>query len=140
MTAVIRDVRCATRGCSDRSLADDDYCRTCQATGARAHADNLPKALLWLNLNRLEHLTPQPGWERNGACYKTGNTAAFYPEPTDDATKKKAKARCARCPARYACLAIGLTQTGSDDHGIWGGTTRCERRVIRRALNARNVA
>jgi len=97
MTTVIRNVRCTTRGCNGRALPDTGgICRSCLATGARTLADDLPKALLWLDLNRLEHLTPQPGWERNGACHKTGNTAAFYPEPTDDATKKKAKARCAR--------------------------------------------
>lgn len=38
---------------------------------------------------------------------------------------RDAKAVCATCPVKAACLAAAT----DDDHGIWGGLTREERRV-----------
>lgn len=41
---------------------------------------------------------------------------------------EQARAICAGCPVREACLAAGI----AEDHGIWGGLTPRERRVLRR--------
>jgi WhiB family redox-sensing transcriptional regulator len=42
----------------------------------------------------------------------------------------EAKAVCARCPARSACLAFALER---DLDGVWGGATGEERRMMRQA-------
>lgn len=95
---------------------------------------DLPRRLNWLNLDRLARLTrnggPIEGWETNGRCHNRGPTR-FYPDNAVDSNT--AKAWCAPCPARYACLATGI----DDPHGIWGGTNRGDRTLIRRALNKR---
>lgn len=41
---------------------------------------------------------------------------------------KAAKAVCADCPARAACLAFALES--NEEHGIWGGMTRREREAL----------
>ena len=41
----------------------------------------------------------------------------------------EAKAICARCPARAACLAYALAD--SDLRGVWGGVSERERRRMR---------
>jgi WhiB family redox-sensing transcriptional regulator len=54
----------------------------------------------------------------------------FFPDPTrpDARDMEQARAICAGCPVREACLAAGI----AEDHGIWGGLTPRERRVLRR--------
>ena len=51
----------------------------------------------------------------------------FSVNPADEA---RAKAVCADCPVREACLAYAIN-TG-EDFGVWGGTTPDERRALRR--------
>ena len=46
----------------------------------------------------------------------------------------KAKAICARCPVRDACLAYAL-DTG-EAFGVWGGLTEDERRAMLRQRRA----
>lgn len=53
----------------------------------------------------------------------------FYQSSDDDAVE--AKAICALCPVREACLEHALTRR--EKHGVWGGLTERERRrVLRR--------
>ncbi|MDA8269754.1 MAG: WhiB family transcriptional regulator [Actinomycetota bacterium] len=54
----------------------------------------------------------------------------FFPDPTrpDAQRLEQARAICADCPVREACLAAGM----AEEHGIWGGLTPRERRVLRR--------
>jgi WhiB family redox-sensing transcriptional regulator len=54
----------------------------------------------------------------------------FHPEPGDQAAEQAAKAVCATCPVREACLDMALA-TG-DQHAILGGTTPAERVPLRR--------
>lgn len=42
----------------------------------------------------------------------------------------EAKAICRRCPVQVACLEYALA---ADEWGIWGGTTRDERRKMKKA-------
>lgn len=74
-------------------------------------------------------------WRDDGAC--TGMTethgaqevaAIFFPER--GASLRRAKAICAECPVRERCLEHALTEP--EKHGVWGGTSEKERRVMRR--------
>jgi WhiB family redox-sensing transcriptional regulator len=70
-----------------------------------------------------------------GAACKGGAPDLFFGPSAEFVTARqqreaKAKAICARCPVRDACLAYAL-DTG-ETHGIWGGLTEDERRAILR--------
>ena len=68
----------------------------------------------------------------DAACRDT-DTAVFF--PTSDAHAAEAKAICATCPVREACLEFALETRPAD--GVWGGLTSIERhRVIRRRQKA----
>lgn len=58
----------------------------------------------------------------------------FYPDAEDDSDNHgaAAKATCATCPVREACL-MGAVARG-EEFGIWGGAGEPRRRVIRRAM------
>ena len=66
-------------------------------------------------------------WRQDAAC-RDLDTAVFFPE-TDEAVAA-AKAVCASCPVREACLDFALI-TRQDD-GVWGGLDETERRRVRR--------
>jgi WhiB family redox-sensing transcriptional regulator len=66
-------------------------------------------------------------WRLDAAC-RDLDTAVFFPE-TDDETAA-AKAVCASCPVREACLEFAII-TRQDD-GVWGGLDENERRRVRR--------
>lgn len=70
------------------------------------------------------------GWRRRAAC--TGeDLELFFPFGSDGPplTQVEAKAICARCPVREACLRYAVT-TGQG-YGIWGGLIEDERRGLR---------
>ena len=66
---------------------------------------------------------------RRAACAGTP-ADLFFPDPTrpDPGRLEQANAICAGCAVREACLAAGM----AEEHGIWGGLTPRERRVLRR--------
>ena len=66
-------------------------------------------------------------WRLDAAC-RDLDTAIFFPESEDDVAT--AKAVCASCPVREACLDFALI-TRQDD-GVWGGLDENERRRVRR--------
>ena len=66
-------------------------------------------------------------WRLDAAC-RDLDTAIFFPE-TEEAVAA-AKAVCAACPVREACLEFALI-TRQDD-GVWGGLEENERRRVRR--------
>jgi WhiB family transcriptional regulator, redox-sensing transcriptional regulator len=77
---------------------------------------------------------------RDAACGPE-DLELFYPEPGDQAAEQAAKAICAACPVREACLDMALA-TG-DQHAILGGTTPAERIPLRRqrqVIHAREKA
>lgn len=66
---------------------------------------------------------------RRAAC--TGALVdLFFPDPTrpDAQHLEQARAICAGCLVREACLAAGM----AEEHGIWGRLDPQERRVLRR--------
>jgi len=58
------------------------------------------------------------------------NPDAWFPEPRDLPAIRFAKALCAGCPDRAACLAEALAR--NEAAGIWGGLTTTERRGLPR--------
>lgn len=62
-------------------------------------------------------------WRKRGAC-RGLDPDIFYPIGEDDSGE--ARAVCAVCPVREACLEYALAARERD--GIWGGATERERR------------
>jgi len=69
-------------------------------------------------------------WRQQARC-RGVPTDLFYPdtEENDDAAAP-AKAICAECPVREACLEYALA--AREKYGVWGGLTERERRRILR--------
>lgn len=69
-----------------------------------------------------------------GRCRTTAaNPDWFHPEPGKNNYVTAARFVCAGCPVNSQCLAFGLDNMGTHEvgtHGIWGGTTYDERRVL----------
>jgi WhiB family redox-sensing transcriptional regulator len=72
------------------------------------------------NLTRLNQ-----SWRQRAAC-RGLDPEIFYPAAEEDSDA--AKAVCATCPVREACLEYALA--AREHEGIWGGTTPRERRRI----------
>ena len=69
----------------------------------------------------------RPAWMDRAAC-RGMDSATFFPSaghPTDEAREV-----CARCPVRRECLAYAVAE---DLEGVWAGTSKQERRAMRRA-------
>lgn len=62
-------------------------------------------------------------WRQRAAC-RGIDPDIFYPASEDEADE--AKAICAQCPVREACLEYALANRERD--GVWGGATERERR------------
>jgi WhiB family redox-sensing transcriptional regulator len=62
-------------------------------------------------------------WRQRGAC-RGVDPDIFYPPSDEEAGP--AKAICAQCPVREACLEYALANRERD--GVWGGATERERR------------
>jgi WhiB family redox-sensing transcriptional regulator len=69
-----------------------------------------------------------PGWMRDAACREHPEVAWF---PRQGVRPEHAKAVCRGCLVRAECLAFALDQPDDADYGVWGGTTRAERRRAR---------
>ena len=74
---------------------------------------------------------PDADWRENSACVGVA-IDIFFPIGDGEELVAPAKAVCAQCPVREACLqyALGTNQT----EGVWGGLTGPERRRLRRRL------
>ncbi len=66
-------------------------------------------------------------WRTYGACRQHPEVNFF---PSQGGATAPAKAICAGCPVREACLEAALAN--GETHGIWGGTSERERRRLRR--------
>jgi WhiB family redox-sensing transcriptional regulator len=71
-------------------------------------------------------------WMELGACQDAEPELFFPISPAGPAMAQAAaaKAVCARCRVREACLRYALA--AGQDHGVWGGLTEEERRAARR--------
>ncbi|HKA93408.1 MAG TPA: WhiB family transcriptional regulator [Acidimicrobiia bacterium] len=72
-------------------------------------------------------------WQLRAAC-RGPESVLFFPPTTPerkderDAREAKAKSICAACPVQVACLDYALSIR--EPHGIWGGLTEAERRLL----------
>lgn len=77
--------------------------------------------------------TEHRDWTDERACNNSG--VDFYPDARDHAGVEAAMALCKACPVRDLCLADALSRPGEE--GIWGGTTKRQRKAIIRARGGR---
>lgn len=70
-------------------------------------------------------------WTNRAAC-AAHDPEMFFPDPSDTAGQKAAKAICAQCPVRVACLEEAMAVEGgrsvAERYGIRGGKTPSARR------------
>lgn len=87
--------------------------------------------------------TPSWMWQDDAACSGEDLVLFFGPDgerqPQKDIRERKAKAICAQCPTRAACLTYALAMP--EKYGTWGGLNEDERaserrRRMRRAATA----
>lgn len=57
-------------------------------------------------------------WLERASC-KELDVTMFYPDGEDSSGHRRARAICARCSVRTACLATALAL--GEKHGVWGG-------------------
>ena len=67
-------------------------------------------------------------WMDQAACSGIAEPGLFFPDSHLEAAWAPARQVCARCPVRYPCLDYAVAHR--IDHGMWGGLTHLERRVI----------
>ena len=77
-------------------------------------------------------LETTPDWMRHAVCAGC-DPELFFPERGGDSNTPKAI--CRTCPVRQDCLNWALDH--HEIHGVWGGTSERERRMIRRERAAR---
>ncbi len=79
-------------------------------------------------------------WQKSAACRGPHAQMIFYPptrsERKDEkaARERHAKAICQSCAVSGACLEFAVDSR--EQHGIWGGLTETERRVLLPAKSA----
>lgn len=98
---------------------------------------------------------PATDWRTSASCAGpafTGHRDDWFPTPGDHDTRDAAKAVCADCPARLACLADAMEEEGGraaiNRFGIRGGLTPKQRHGLyekqrqrwKKAREAREIA
>jgi WhiB family transcriptional regulator, redox-sensing transcriptional regulator len=79
-------------------------------------------------------VSPTTAWRRSAACAASGvDPELFFPTPGQHGKAARAKRVCDRCPVKAPCLTDALAIPPGQDEGIRGGTTREERRRLRRS-------
>ena len=78
-------------------------------------------------------------WQAKAAC-RGPQARTFFPPTTGERRheraerEQRAKEICARCSVRGACLEYALSIR--ERHGVWGGLSESERRVILKAAES----
>ncbi len=81
------------------------------------------------------HLAGTTTWYDDALC-RRADAVHFYAPPhlerreEKHARERQARALCAACPVRVACLEYSLVV--QEPHGIWGGLNELERRRLMR--------
>jgi WhiB family redox-sensing transcriptional regulator len=73
-------------------------------------------------------------WRRFANCLDTDPELFFPPDGAHGDVVKRAKAVCADCDVRMRCLQFALETPFREDHGILGGATVAERRLMRKGI------
>lgn len=74
----------------------------------------------------------------NEAACRGADIEVFFVDPSDRGALDRAKAVCARCEVRAACLDYAIRQGIAD--GVWGGLTPSERHALRAGTRRRGAA
>ncbi|MCX4564503.1 WhiB family transcriptional regulator [Streptomyces phaeochromogenes] len=74
----------------------------------------------------MTRVTVNTGWVNQAACGSIDPEALF----AEDLAQQTIKVLCTTCPVRIECLAHALDNR--IDHGVWGGMTERERRMLLR--------
>lgn len=83
--------------------------------------------------SRVADWRPDATWQSRARC--RGADAGLFFGPNDferkqerEAREARAKALCAQCPVRRACLDYALVMR--EPYGVWGGLNESERRAL----------
>lgn len=68
-------------------------------------------------------------WQDEAMCRQVGPQLFFNEDDDEPTYAREAKRVCGQCPVKDECLEVALA---GDEEGIWGGTTKGERREIQR--------
>jgi WhiB family redox-sensing transcriptional regulator len=75
----------------------------------------------------------EDNWKTFANC-RGMSVDVFFGERGDPPSKaRQAKLICSTCPVKKSCLMVALSQS-DDNHGIFGGASSKERRIIKRML------
>ena len=78
---------------------------------------------------------PDVSWRSEAACSGVDSDVFFPASEEDEQAVAQAKAICAECPVREACLQYALATNQSA--GVWGGLDAGDRRRMRRRIRDR---
>lgn len=78
---------------------------------------------------------PDVSWRADAACSGVDSDVFFPASEEDEQAVAQAKAICAECPVREACLQYALATNQSA--GVWGGLDAGDRRRMRRRIRDR---
>lgn len=78
----------------------------------------------------------RPAWHASAACRGMG-PSMFFPERGQ--ALEPAREVCERCPVREPCLATALA-AGPEEPGVWAGTSKNDRRQLRRRRRRTDAA
>jgi hypothetical protein len=68
----------------------------------------------------------EDSWQHKALCAGHEDDL-WFPDDADKATARNACRVCRSCPVLKSCRAAGIL---GDEHGIWGATTRDQRRAL----------
>ena len=78
---------------------------------------------------------PDVSWREDAACSGVDSDIFFPASEDDEDAIRQAKAICAECPVREACLQYALATNQAA--GVWGGLDAGDRRRMRRRIRDR---
>ncbi len=70
-----------------------------------------------------------PTWRDDSVC-RGFDISVFFPDESDATAIAHAREICGSCPVQDDCVSYAVEN--NQNEGIWGGTTRQERRKLRR--------
>lgn len=122
-------MNCSEAGCRHEATRRG-LCQTCYTRRCR-----IGEALPPLAIDALPTAPPPPGdWFDLAACKGTDVHAWF---PARGQSLKALRAVCETCPVREDCGTYALDH--GIKHGVWGGLSERERRLIRRDRRLENA-
>jgi WhiB family redox-sensing transcriptional regulator len=117
----------------------------CRLTGltyfTRSHTPRLAKGHTMAiknvmnDIGILDAVKKRPDWYKQANCKGAPTEMFFLERGCSQHESKPARALCNECTVQTECLQYALSKPEAEMHGIWGGTTGRERRLIRRQIH-----